>query len=732
MVGVDGLLAHPVLRSIVRIDRSQISYATAARAAVGVVIPLALGAANGQLLIGLTVSLGALQVGTSDRPGPYGSRITAMLLSALCTALAVFVGSTIGSMNGVAVLIALVWSFGAGLLVAVGPVATQVGLTSIVVLLVFAAQPDSLALSAGKAELVFLGGIFLTVLAVAAWPVQPFAPQRAALAAALRTLATIAHMPIDPLEPPPGTAEFTNARTALSTPGARASVPGRMLRNLLDRAERIRLQILALDDVRRLSSAEHDDVPSHHIDDVLDAASAVLVALADGLANGRPSVNVAGPLRRIEGTVLSLRRTHGIAGRADFARAAQVQMEALADQLRAAVAGTVPDHLPGEQGDDHVEVRHGVLHHLRHYLAVLRDNLTLRSAVCRHALRLAVAIGGADVVARALTLPRAYWVPLTVALVLKPDFASTYSRGLARVAGTALGLGITTLLVYVIFGSVPARIVLLALLMFAMRSWGAANYGLLAAILTALVVVLTSFVGASPEATIVDRGLDTVIGGILALVTYVAWPTWERTQVPQILADLLDAYRRYLLAVIDGYLQTGGFDPGQLDTVRSAARLARASAVASVERLRGEPLRYQREAGYAMDLLSCSHQFAHSAMVLEAGLYCKQITPVSPALRTFAHHVDVSLQGLAHAFHAPQDHLHELHYLDADLSGLGPATPNERRDGDPDTTAAPFYAVVVIEASSIAESISSMIALLLQHADALAPEQMTEAGVSSG
>ena len=193
-----------------------------------------------------------------------------MLMSTVCAALAVFVGSTTGTLDVLAVLVALAWSFGAGLLVAEGPAATQIGLTSIVVLLVFSAQPASPAKAAGLAALVVVGGILQTLLAVTAWPLHPFAPQRAAVISALRALATIARRPIDPAAAPPATAEFTNSRTALSMSGSSANASSMALHSLLNRVERIRLLVLALDDTRRLSRHTSPGMLAHRIDDVLD------------------------------------------------------------------------------------------------------------------------------------------------------------------------------------------------------------------------------------------------------------------------------------------------------------------------------------------------------------------------------------------------------------------------------------------------------------------------------
>ena len=79
---------------------------------------------------------------------------------------------------------------------------------------------------------------------------------------------------------------------------------------------------------------------------------------------------------------------------------------------------------------------------LRSAAAELRANLTLRSTPCRHAVRLAVLVPGTTALAEYSGLQQGYWVPLTVVLVLRPDFGSTSSQGAARVLGTFLGLAL--------------------------------------------------------------------------------------------------------------------------------------------------------------------------------------------------------------------------------------------------------------------------------------------------
>src|SRR5207245_10359226 len=89
------------------------------------------------------------------------------------------------------------------------------------------------------------GGVIQTFLAGAGWATDRHRPERQALATAFRALATMARSPADPLGPPPASGEITTASTMLSDVMSRRDevLP---LRALLDEAERIRIELLAL------------------------------------------------------------------------------------------------------------------------------------------------------------------------------------------------------------------------------------------------------------------------------------------------------------------------------------------------------------------------------------------------------------------------------------------------------------------------------------------------------
>ena len=99
-----------------------------------------------------------------------------------------------------------------------------------------------------------------------------------------------------------------------------------------------------------------------------------------------------------------------------------------------------------------------------------------------------VCIGVAGVVTEVLPLQRSYWVLLTVAIVLKPDYGSVFARALQRGIGTIVGAVAGAVLLVLIHGTwllIPLA-VLAALLPYGRSR----NYGLFATFLTPLVVVL--------------------------------------------------------------------------------------------------------------------------------------------------------------------------------------------------------------------------------------------------
>ncbi|HET6912919.1 MAG TPA: FUSC family protein, partial [Rhodanobacteraceae bacterium] len=615
-------LRHPLLHTLVQTQRREVPWSVALRNTAAIVLPLIIGAATGHLAAGLGVSAGALNTMFSDQPGPYRLRLRRMLLTAVAAGLAAFAGSILGEWRLALVFVAAVWGFAAALLVALGPHATRAGLVSMILLVVLGAEPLRAAEAWPAAVLIFAGGVLQTLFAIAAWPLQRYRPERLAVADALRGIAALGRRGIARGESVPLPPSLNDLQALLFGSGRARGRAVEAFQVLAELAERMRTELFALSDLQAHaeSDALRDDLRA-----VRQCAASVLDSIAAALEQAAPPA-AADALAHYRAAAESL---SGHDMQADSAvHIASARTAALGGQLRAAVRNAEVAGSRGELQAQRAEFALPRALRPASPLATLRANLHFSSVAFRHAIRCGLCLALALVLSHLLPLSRGYWMPMTVAIVLKPDFGATWRAGLLRVAGTLGGLVLTTALLHFGFSEFWAALALFTVLCFAYRELATVHYGIAVACLTGVVVILLSFYGIAPEASMPARAEDTVLGSALALAAYLLWPTWERGRERATLARMLDTYRDYLVAVLSG-------DARARFETRTAARAARSNAQASLERLRQEP-RSRANLPRAEALLSQSNRFMRAAMTLEAARADAHDPPLPPQVAQFA------------------------------------------------------------------------------------------------
>ena len=638
---------------VVRYQPDKVSPWMAARNTVGVALPLAIGAGLGRIGGSLPVSTGALNVAFSDSQEPYAQRARRMCAASAMVAVAVFAGALSGRNQITAVLVATVWALAAGFLVALSTTAADLGAISLVTLLVYAAFPMPAEKAVYAGLLAFGGGLLQTVLAVALWPIRRYEPVRRVLGDLYRELSRAVASPIHATEPPPATAQTTQAHQALESLNRNYSIEAERYRLLLSQAERIRLSLLTL---RRLRTRIGRENPTGSEVEILDLyfanCSRILGAIGHSLVAGEAARAMDEFHLELEILPEKLRSLGGspeITSAPEAMRKdALIETDALSGQLRAAIDLAVTATQAGLVAFEQREAQRPWNLRLIGPVATMRANLHLQSAACRHAIRLAVCVGMGEALAQGLGLQRSYWLPMTIAILLKPDFAATFSRGVLRLIGTFAGLVLATGLFRALPPGAGSQVALIAVLMFLMRCFGPANYGILVTAVTALVVLLVAMTGVSPNAVIAARGLNTVGGGAIALVAYLVWPTWERTQVPEAMARMLDSYREYFRTIRECFIRREATCFPALDRARMAARLARSNLEASIDRLFAEPGTPAASLESLAGMLASSHRLVHAMMALEAS-YSSHPVPVRAAFHSFANDVEFTLYYLASA-----------------------------------------------------------------------------------
>jgi len=640
-----------MFKTLIELKPRDVPLSVALRNSASVVAPLALGIATGHTGIGLGMASGALNTMFLDQPGPYRLRMQRMLLAAIATGLSAFAGSVLGAHDWAMVIAALVWGIGGGMLVALGLNAGRAGLACMILLLVTGAEPRPLAQAASAGALIFAGGLLQMLLSLAAWPLQRYRPERMALANVCRELAASMRKPIRPdrqHRPPPVTQSLLDVEQMLHGMHRARGTAMQSFRVLARIIERVRLELLALGDVAD-AIAPDAGPPAHDAQGTVlrlrEYAARVLDGLGDGLQRGASPHAASGALEGYEAALAALDAQLRAAD-TELQRPlaiANARAQALAGQLRAALRNAEFAGAAGEVLAEEQEARLPAPLRPDDPFATLRANLHLQSVAFRHALRcgvcLAIAVAGERALGHAFNgMGHGFWVPMTTAIVLKPDFAGTFSFGLLRVAGTLAGLVLTTAIVHYAFGSVWAQVALLALLCLGFRTLTTMNYGLGVMMLTGLIVILLSLNGVSPGDTMWPRGIATAIGSAFALLAYAVWPTWE--QLRPALAAMIDSYREYFSTLFDG-------DAAVRRDARVASRSARTNAQASLDRLRGEPRRDRALIALAKGVFANANRFVRATMALEAVLQDSPARPADAEVRAFAARVDAALGEIA-------------------------------------------------------------------------------------
>jgi uncharacterized membrane protein YccC len=624
-----------------------------------------------------------------------------MLAACVLVAMAVFAGAVCGNHHLLAVPIAGAWAFAAGMLVALSSTAADLGIMSLVTLVVFAAKPLPPESAALSGLLALGGGLLQTGLALAFWPVRRYVPERRVLAGLYLELARAAIAPVEVREAPPASAESTQAQTALASLSSDHSIDGERYRLLLSQAERTRLALFLLGRLCLRIARENPNGPeSPLIERYLNMASCILKAISDALLAAAPAEDLAADLGTLQALSdeIRARQPDDASPQAAMLRDARLQMDALSGQLRSAIDLATSATPAGLLDFARREVRKPWQLRLGGTLATLRANLSLRSAACRHAIRLAVCVSIADAVGRGFELHRSYWLPMTAAIVLKPDFTSTFSRGVLRWAGTFAGLICATALFHLLPASSIAQIAVIAAMMFVLRCWGPANYGIFVTAVTGMVVLLIAMAGVSPKEVMAARALNTALGGAIALLAFWLWPTRESLRVNDELAQMLDAYREYFRVISESYIHPEAHFEDALDHARSAARRARSNLEASIDRLSSEPGTTPQTLTDLSGILASSHRLIHAVMALEAGLDTSRAVPARAAFRQFANHVELTLHSLAAALRGSPLTRDALPDLREDHHALvhSDAPPAER------------YALVNIETDRVTNSLNTL------------------------
>jgi uncharacterized membrane protein YccC len=657
--------------ALFRVEPGRPAIGAGLRVAAGIAVPLAIGLATNRVTMGSAAALGAINVGMADSGGPERTRVAAMSVAALADAAAFALGVTAARSLGAAVPLILAIAFAGGLVTLYGRVAGNVGFVVTVVFILGLGFPPG-ALSGAEALWVSLaGGVWAMVLALALWPLRPYAAAQNAVAGCYVSVGRLVDEVCSPVRSAGAVSRASRAaRDALEDAGATVratrfgrdgeSAPGQVLAALteaagvlLDLAEALGEELAGN---RRLREA------TTQVQAAGDRVSQTLRSVGNAVrAGGRPDVTQAETAVAKLGEAMNTLAAHVLRGTGDSGElaalrpvhnslhrlldgvsdAASLAMDlhgrSLADGVQKLVGSTRPTRREGR----HPPARLG-------WWVALASNLTLDSLAFRHALRYATVTTVGVIIFRSLSLPKGYWVALTIAVILKPYTGVTFQRTLLRVGGTILGALLAVAITATVTSDWAIALLTIPVAIVAF-SFQPLNYGLWVVFFTPLVILLTE-VGHPGQWTLAGwRAADTLIGGALALAgSYLLWPDSSRGTAQGELGAAVMANRTYFCAVMRRYIWPGPTTEGLGEPHRTAA-LAADNAEADLQRLLGERPRGGALVEQFWSLVGANRRVYSAVTALEAHLATFTGRHPVPSLPELCRHLDAALCELASA-----------------------------------------------------------------------------------
>lgn len=321
-------------------------------------------------------------------------------------------------------------------------------------------------------------------------------------------------------------------------------------------------------------------------------------------------------------------------------------LQALGDNLTALaqVFRTVLEPVPGE-------VDHSLLDSHPRTLGEawrrLRAQLSLRSVLCRHALRLSVSLVAGFGVMQLTGDPHGFWILLTIVFVSQPQYAATLTKLTQRVTGTVIGLALSWALIRLFPGAVLQAVLLVvagAVFLGSRRT----NYVMATGAITTLLLLSFHQMGMA-QGVIPARLLDTVLGGAIAAVAaWRVWPNWQARQWPTLAAQALRTQALYLHEILGQY-QTGKQDHLAYRLVRRNAHKADAALSNALSTMLKEPARVRLDTVVCGRFLTLSHTLLNYLSALGAHRSGASVQPLSATVLAQAERLQAQLGELAEA-----------------------------------------------------------------------------------
>lgn len=261
-------------------------------------------------------------------------------------------------------------------------------------------------------------------------------------------------------------------------------------------------------------------------------------------------------------------------------------------------------------------------------IKLLQENFNKQSIIFRHSIRIAIVSMIGYGIGLVLHVENAYWILLTLIVIMRPNFGLTKTRFKQRTLGTVFG-GVLTFAIIMVIRDTTFYAVMGIVCFVIGFSMVQRNYKAAATFITMHVLFTYALLRTDVFSVIQFRVLDTLIGAGLAFASNLLfWPAWEIKSIDSTLKSTLKANRDYLEEIAQAY--------NKKDDVSDAYKLSRKQAFlafsdlsSSFQRMTQEPKRRQKNADAIYRIVMLHNSFMASLASLGTYISHNQTTKAS-------------------------------------------------------------------------------------------------------
>lgn len=276
-------------------------------------------------------------------------------------------------------------------------------------------------------------------------------------------------------------------------------------------------------------------------------------------------------------------------------------------------------------------------------LSTFVENLSFKSTVFRHSLRITITILLGYMIGKILPLENVYWIILTIVVIMKQGFGITNERTYHRIIGTLIGGLIAFGILYIVKDSyVISTMAIIAMLLG--FTFNPTNYKIGSTFITIYVVLIYGVLSPDNGNVLEYRILDTIVGACLCLLAnYFLWPSWEFLNLPSYIQSAIEANRNYLKEISVIY-NTKVDVSTEYRLARKQAFIEIGNLMASFQRMLQEPKSKQNKLPQVYKLTVLNHSLLSSLASLGTYIQSHKTTEASKAFNVVVNKVISNLE----------------------------------------------------------------------------------------